>query len=82
MTRIAGISTQTNSKGIVTKITVDLKKHPKAKEALTQIGLIAKSNEDLEREAFYKEFNDPTNLTLDELQESMLKHLDTLPWKS
>lgn len=38
MAHIAGVNTQTNSKGGVTKITVDLKKHPQAKEALSQIG--------------------------------------------
>ena len=40
MARIAGISTQTNSKGMVTKITIDLKKHPEAKAPLVAIGLM------------------------------------------
>ncbi len=81
MARIAGNNTQTNAKGIITKITVDVKNHPQAKKALTQIGIMANSKEDLEREAFYKKINNPTNMTLDELQERLNKHIDSLPWK-
>lgn len=81
MARIAGITTQKNKRGIVTKITIDLKKHPQAKKPLTELGLIAKSEEEIEREEFEREWNDPSNLTLDQLQESMLKHIDSLPWK-
>lgn len=40
MSRIAGISTETNAKGMVTKITIDLKKHPQAKAPLVELGLI------------------------------------------
>ncbi len=82
MARIAGNNTQTNAKGIITKITVDVKNHPQAKKALTQIGIISKTAEEVELEEFEKKWNDPTNLTLDQLQESMLNHLNTLPWKS
>lgn len=40
MARIAGISTQKNTKGVVTKITIDLKKHPQAKKPLVEMGFI------------------------------------------
>lgn len=40
MSRITGISTETNAKGIVTKITIDLKKHPQAKAPLVELGLM------------------------------------------
>ncbi|TAG59213.1 MAG: hypothetical protein EAZ27_00910 [Cytophagales bacterium] len=40
MSRIAGISPETNAKGVVTKITIDLKKHPQAKAPLVELGLI------------------------------------------
>lgn len=36
MAHIAGIKTQTNTRGVVTKVTVNLKKHPQAKIALTK----------------------------------------------
>ena len=81
MTRIAGISTQKNTKGIVTKITIDLKKHPEAKQPLVDLGLIAKTEEEIYREEFYKKVNNPTNLTLDEFYNSMMKHIEKLPWK-
>ncbi len=78
MTRIAGVSTQTNRKGIVTKITIDLKKQPQAKQPLVDLGLIAKSKEEIEREEFYKKVNDPTNLTGDELFARVNKHIEDL----
>lgn len=40
MAQIAGISTEKNKKGIVTKITIDLKKHPNAKKPLAEMGFI------------------------------------------
>ena len=82
MAHIAGINTQTNSKGVVTKIKVDLKKHPEAQAALAQKGLIAKTQQQIEDEEFEKKWNDPTNLTLDELQYRLNKHIDSLPWEA
>lgn len=78
MARIAGISTQTNAKGIVTKITVDLKKHPKVKESLTEMGLISKTTEDLEREAFDKKWNNPTNWTPEAARQNSLNKVRAL----
>ncbi len=80
MARIAGINTQTNAKGIISKITVDVKNHPQAKQALTQIGIMANSKEDMEREAFYKKINNPTNMTLDEARKLSYQHIDSLKW--
>lgn len=78
MAHIAGVSTQINSKGVVTQITVDLKKHPQAKVALSQIGLLPKTADDLEREAFYKEFNDPTNMTIEQGKIHLLNTVKSL----
>lgn len=81
MARIAGISTQTNAKGIVTKITVDLKKHPKVKEALIEIGYLTKTQQQIEDEEFEKKWNDPTNLTVDECFKRVHAHIDSLKWE-
>lgn len=81
MAHIAGINTQKNAKGIITKVTVDLKKHPEVKSNLVELGLLPKTAEELEREEFYKEFNDPANLTGDELFSRVFKHIDSLVWE-
>lgn len=81
MARISGISTQTNSKITVIKNTLDFKKVSATQQALTQIELTAKNYEDLEREAFYKEFNDPTNETLDECFDYVHKEIATWKWE-
>ncbi len=60
------------------KITIDLKKQPQAKLPLVELGFIAKSQEEIEREEFYKKVNDPTNLTGDELFARVNKHIDEL----
>ena len=78
MTRISGVSTQTNTKGIITKITIDLKKHPKAVQPLTELGLMGKTEEELYREEFYKKVKDPTNLTPDEALQHWQKTIDRL----
>ncbi len=41
---------------------------------LTQQGLIVEDD-------FDKEWNDPTNMTLDEFKEQMLAHIEKYPWK-
>ncbi|TAF74626.1 MAG: hypothetical protein EAZ53_08240 [Bacteroidetes bacterium] len=80
MARIAGISTQTNAKGIVTKITVDLKKHPKVKEALIEIGYLTKTQQQIEDEEFEKDWNNPTNLTVEQARQLSLEHINSLKW--
>lgn len=81
MQTTAGVTTQTNNKGVLTKITVDLKKHPEAIKALSEIGLISKSTEDLEREAFYKKVNNPANWSPEAARQSSLNKVREL-WKT
>ena len=72
MPHIAGVKTETTNTQISSK----------SKKYLAEVGEILKKEEDAENQEFERKWNDPTNLTLDQLQESMLNHLDTLPWKS
>ena len=44
MARIAGVTTQKDTRGKATNITINLKKHPEAVGALKELGLIEKSN--------------------------------------
>lgn len=81
MATLAGISTQINSKGVLTHITIDLKKHPEALSQLTKLGYIPKSEDDIERQQFEKEWNDPTNMTSEQMWTSMQHKIDSLPWK-
>ncbi|TAF77930.1 MAG: hypothetical protein EAZ53_00930 [Bacteroidetes bacterium] len=81
MAQISGITTQTNSKGVLTHITIDLKKRPEAKESLTKLGYIPKSVEEIEKEEFEKEWNDPTNLTSEQMWTSMQHKIDSLKWE-
>lgn len=69
MTRIAGVSTQTNSKGMVTKITVDLKRHPLAKELLAGVGLIKETNaEKMIRTGNYTSIEEARKQNIDHLK--------------
>lgn len=79
MASLVGITTQTNSQGILTSITIDLKKHPEAIPQLVQLGYISKSEEEIEREEFYKKFN--KGITPEELRKSAYDHIDSLKWE-
>ncbi len=50
MARIAGVTTQKDSKGALTHITVNLKKHPEALPVLKNMGLVEKTKFELECE--------------------------------
>ena len=62
MARIAGIQTETNSKGEPTSITINLKKHPEAIKTLIEIGLI-------EQDDFERKWNNPNNLTIEQARD-------------
>lgn len=80
MAHIAGINTQKNAKGVITKVTVDLKKHPEVKSNLVELGLLPKTAEEIEKEEFYKEFNNPANDTLDECFDYVHAQIATWKW--
>jgi hypothetical protein len=74
MTASTGIETFTNKKGEITHIKIDVNKHKDIISYLTQQGLIIEDE-------FDKEWNDPTNMTVEEARAYALAYIDTLPWK-
>ncbi len=74
MTASTGIETFTNKKGEITHIKIDVNKHKDIIPYLTQQGLIVEDD-------FDKEWNDLTNLTIEEARANTLAYIDTLPWK-
>jgi hypothetical protein len=73
MARIAGIQTKKNSKGEITHVTIDVRKHKEAVPYLTKIGAI-------ENDKFEKEWNETTNMTVEDARKSTLAYIDDL-WK-
>ncbi|TAF74765.1 MAG: hypothetical protein EAZ53_07550 [Bacteroidetes bacterium] len=73
MSRIAGISTETNAKGMVTKITIDLKKHPQAKAPLVELGL-------MEEDVFQTMVKNRNYVSFEEGREHLLNTVRDL-WK-
>lgn len=71
MARIAGIQTKKNTKGVITHVTIDLRRHKEALPFLEQIGA-------LERDDFEEKWNDPTNMTPQEARQSTLEHVRSL----
>ncbi len=74
MTASTGIETFTIKKGEITHIKIDVNKHKDIIPYLTQQGLIVEDD-------FDKEWNDPTNLTIEEARANTLAYIDTLPLK-
>ena len=74
MTASTGIETFTNKKGEITHIKIDVNKHKDIIPYLTQQGLIVEDD-------FDKEWNDPTNMTVEEFKVQMLAHIEKYPWK-
>jgi len=74
MTISRGIETKLNKKGEITHITIDVKKHKDIIPLLTEKGFI-------EEDDFDKEWNNPTNMTLEEAKRKTLAYIDSLPWK-
>jgi len=72
MARIAGIKTQKNTKGEITHVTINVKKHQELMPMLKELGVISKTK-------FQKECEE--GITLDELNNRLTKHIESLPWK-
>lgn len=72
MTRVAGITTKKNSKGKITHVTIDVRKHKEAIEPfLEKLGVIEKSE-------LQNKLENQKWLTVEELRESLLKKVDEL----
>ncbi len=80
MAQVATLKIQTNNTGSQTNTNLDFKKNDKI--TFSETSLNQKTEEDLEREAFYKKINNPSNLTGDELFARVNKHIDSLPWQA
>ena len=72
MARIAGIKTIKDSRGAVTHITIDIRKHPQAINTLKRLGLIEKTQ-------FEK--NCENALPADEVFKKVHEFIDGLEWK-
>ena len=72
MAAIAGITTKKNTKGQVTHVTIDVKKHQDKIQALTDIGVLQKTP--------FMERWEKGN-TIEEAKEHTLNMLRNLPWK-
>lgn len=73
MARIAGVVVKKNTKGELTHVTIDVKKHKEAiAPFLDQIGLSTITTFQLDRER---------GVNLEEFRKRMHKHIDDLPWK-
>ena len=73
MARIAGVKTERDSQGNLASITINLKKHPEAVEALKGVGLIGKSALQQEIEENPEKF-----MTVEELRERLHKTIEEL----
>ena len=77
MARVAGITTEKDSKGNISKVTFDLKKH-RAEVMPLLIKLGAVEEDDFEKE--WKKAKE-TGLTLEEFKTEMLKTIRSWVWK-
>lgn len=69
MTRIAGIQTETDLKGNLKKITIDVKKHPQAINALKEAGILPKTPFEIECENAI-----PAEVVFEKLREKIKHH--------
>lgn len=72
MPRIAGVTTQKDTKGNITHVTINLKKHRAAVPALQQLGLMEKDQFDIDFE---------NGMTIEEFRQKAIEHINSLPWK-
>ena len=72
MARIAGIKTQKNTRGEITHVTIDVKKHQGVMPMLKELGVISKTKFQIECEAA---------LTIEEARERSNTFIESLPWK-
>jgi hypothetical protein len=74
MARVAGITTQKDSKGNLSKVTFDLKKHKTLiMPILEKLGAV--------EDPFEKAWNDPNNMTVEELREKLLAKVRSREWQ-
>jgi hypothetical protein len=71
MARIAGVTTQKDTRGNITHVTINTKKHPEAVGKLKELGLMEKTQ-------FEKDFENA--ITLEQLREDLHKH-KSKSWK-
>ena len=71
MARIAGVTTQKDTKGNMTHVTINLKKHKEAIPVLQQLGLIEKDQFDIDFEE---------GMTVEEFRRRAIEHVNSLPW--
>jgi hypothetical protein len=69
MAAIAGITTKKNTRGQLTHVTVDLRKHKEVIPMFNEIGLLPKTTFQIERE---------NGITVNELKDSLLEQIDEL----
>jgi hypothetical protein len=72
MAAIAGIKTTKNTKGQITHITVDVRKHKKVIPIFNEIGLMPKTK-------FQEKCEKGT--PLEEARQELLAHVRSFPWK-
>ncbi len=72
MARIAGITTQKNTKGEITHVTINVKKHQEVMPMLNKPGIVEKTKFQIECEE---------GISLDELDNRLTKHIENLPWE-
>ena len=73
MAQVAGIKTQKNTKGELTHVTIDVKKHKDfLAPILEQLGVNTKSQFQLDRER---------GIIIEEARSRTKKYLESLPWK-
>ena len=72
MARIAGIKTQKNTRGEITHVTINLKKHQGVVPMLKELGVVSKTQ-------FEKDCEDA--LTIEEARTRIKKFVKNLPWK-
>jgi hypothetical protein len=72
MPRIAGVVSQKDTKGNITHVTINLKKHRAAVPTLKELGLIEKTQFEIDCE---------NGIPLEEARRRLHEHIDSLPWK-
>ena len=72
MIRVGGITTKKNAKGDITHVTIDVRKHGETLPVLKEMGLIEKSQFDIDFE---------NGMTLEEFRQKAHEHVNSLPWK-
>ena len=72
MARIAGIKTQKNTRGEITHITINVKKHQEIMPMLKELGVVSKTKFEIECEGA---------VSVDEARARTIEYVKSLPWK-